>query len=498
MSGYQKQGPSGGWIDNDQTRPLTASELNGLDQAVYDVKRRVFDVVKDYGAKGDGSTDDTAAIQAAQADALAAKAWVYFPYGASGNYSVTGLTVSPHEKWVGDGAQDVSITYHGTSGGTLLQPAVSTSVTDYVQLRDLRFNGNNLADVGIYMPSCAEWKVWNVEVSSANVAQVKLYGQRSATGSLNPADTTYNKFYNLRAIGGSAAGVLLTGTKARTGTTTTLSSSLTSNATTVSVADTSAFASSGQLLIDDEWVNYSGKTATTFTGCTRGYWNSTAAAHSSAATVGVAARLSGGTSNLNMFVMPRCSSQTGRGIWIDQGSANYIAQPVGNLTTLQGIYLGWYANTIMGGTVENCGSGGTYQIDIDETTSEAHDNWIVGVHNGGNPGGGSGYAPSFTQNTMFGYGGIVRLYNSLHGEINTDGTIARGTGFTCVRNGTGDYTITFTKAMTGTPVVTATCVLTAGFVEISTRTSSSVRVLTFDTSGTAADRQFGFAAKVPS
>ena len=37
--------------------------------------------VKDYGAKGDGVTDDTDAIQAAYADAASTGGWLYFPHG---------------------------------------------------------------------------------------------------------------------------------------------------------------------------------------------------------------------------------------------------------------------------------------------------------------------------------------------------------------------------------------------------------------------------------
>jgi hypothetical protein len=59
---------------------------------------------------------------------------------------------------------------------------------------------------------------------------------------------------------------------------TTLSTALNASATTISVATTAAFSATGSLLIDSEIINYTGKTATTFTGCTRGYL-STATTH---------------------------------------------------------------------------------------------------------------------------------------------------------------------------------------------------------------------------
>ena len=48
---------------------------------------------------------------------------------------------------------------------------------------------------------------------------------------------------------------------------------------TLTVATTAAFAAAGTLLIDSEIITYTGKTATTFTGCTRGTAGSTAVSH---------------------------------------------------------------------------------------------------------------------------------------------------------------------------------------------------------------------------
>lgn len=84
--------------------------------------------VKDYGALGDGSTNDTTAIQAAITAAANVStaflaACVYFP---SGVYCTTGLTVpnsngsSASYKLVlkGDGAQASTITYYSSASGT--------------------------------------------------------------------------------------------------------------------------------------------------------------------------------------------------------------------------------------------------------------------------------------------------------------------------------------------------------------------------------------------
>lgn len=68
--------------------------------------------------------------------------------------------------------------------------------------------------------------------------------------------------------------------------TTTLGAAITdTTSTTITVADTSDFQSQGRIIIDSEVISYTGKTSTTFTGCTRGEEDTTAATHSNGATV---------------------------------------------------------------------------------------------------------------------------------------------------------------------------------------------------------------------
>lgn len=64
-----------------------------------------------------------------------------------------------------------------------------------------------------------------------------------------------------------------------------LNGSLTSVATTITVDSTANFASSGFIIIGSEIITYTGKTATDFTGCTRGAHGTSAAAHSDNADV---------------------------------------------------------------------------------------------------------------------------------------------------------------------------------------------------------------------
>ena len=66
---------------------------------------------------------------------------------------------------------------------------------------------------------------------------------------------------------------------------TTLDGALTDSATTITVASTTDFASSGTLFIGNEQITYTGTTSTTFTGATRGANSTTAIAHDSGTTV---------------------------------------------------------------------------------------------------------------------------------------------------------------------------------------------------------------------
>jgi hypothetical protein len=73
---------------------------------------------------------------------------------------------------------------------------------------------------------------------------------------------------------------------------TTLNGALSSSDTTITVVSTTGFAASGAIGIDGEYITYSGKTGTTFTGCTRGV-GSTARAYASGVTVNQYSNASG-------------------------------------------------------------------------------------------------------------------------------------------------------------------------------------------------------------
>jgi hypothetical protein len=70
-----------------------------------------------------------------------------------------------------------------------------------------------------------------------------------------------------------------------TGSSTTLNGDINSSVTTVTVASTAGFEDVGTITIDEENITYTGKTTTTFTGCTRGADSTAAASHTNGDTV---------------------------------------------------------------------------------------------------------------------------------------------------------------------------------------------------------------------
>jgi hypothetical protein len=67
---------------------------------------------------------------------------------------------------------------------------------------------------------------------------------------------------------------------------TTLSANINNSVTTIPVVSTADFITPGAILIGSEVISYTGKTPTSFTGCTRGQYGSSNAAHLSGAYVG--------------------------------------------------------------------------------------------------------------------------------------------------------------------------------------------------------------------
>ena len=108
----------------------------------------------------------------------------------------------------------------------------------------------------------------------------------------------------------------------------------------------------------------------------------------------------------------------------------------------------------------------------------------------------AGAAGAATWAVITGGGGGGGGQTFLTGRINSNGTVAAGSGFSCVRNASGDYTVTFSAAYATTPTVVALGLASGGaaLIELFAVSTTSFEVITFDSSFTDADRPWHFLA----
>lgn len=110
--------------------------------------------VKDFGAVGDGTTDDTAAIQAAITAVGAGR--LYFP---PGTYKITStLNMARYLTIEGAGYKSSIISYNGTGAGLKMASTINTSTGVYTRVCDIQIkctNGSNAA--GGYEDICGTY-----------------------------------------------------------------------------------------------------------------------------------------------------------------------------------------------------------------------------------------------------------------------------------------------------------------------------------------------------
>ena len=146
--------------------------------------------VKDYGAKVDGSTNDTVAVAAAFA-AAGVNSTVYFPAGIciTDQISLTGATAKTFVSIVGDG-MGASIIKHRTANDTSGVIALGTDSTD-ITIEGLTFDGNctaRQAGAHAVLLYGSRVRFYNNEIK--NCGQFSIY-----TGGGTPADMLINNNY---------------------------------------------------------------------------------------------------------------------------------------------------------------------------------------------------------------------------------------------------------------------------------------------------------------
>jgi hypothetical protein len=116
-------------------------------------------------------------------------------------------------------------------------------------------------------------------------------------------------------------------------TSSTLNGAINNSVTTITVVSTSAFTASGAIWINGEYITYTGKTGTDFTGCVRGADGTTAASQLSGAVVSQATAFPGWGEAYNSASVPvelRLWSQANFGeelLFSPRGGALYLWQP---------------------------------------------------------------------------------------------------------------------------------------------------------------------------
>jgi len=158
---------------------------------------------------------------------------------------------------------------------------------------------------------------------------------------------------------------------------TTLTANMTNNGTTpIHVTSTDGFISSGGLIIGSELIKYTGKTATTFTGITRGAYGSTNVAHTAGDSVSEAQTLASSSTSLPLTLLQTTVSN---GVSIDPADKTKIVHGTAGIYNIQfSIQMLTFDNTIDNVTIWFRLNG----VDIPYSAGIAT---IPAIH-GGNPG----------------------------------------------------------------------------------------------------------------
>lgn len=151
----------GATITNNETTKVTEIDLSSVGAST--VPTTYYNVKTDFGATGDGTTNDTTAVQnAINACQLAGGGTVFFP---AGTYKVTGLTVAGNVRLQGV-SDKTSIIYSVTNAAIIATSAVDYELPKFEDLRirgSVTAGGNQIGlkiDDATYGLRCVVRNVW--------------------------------------------------------------------------------------------------------------------------------------------------------------------------------------------------------------------------------------------------------------------------------------------------------------------------------------------------
>ena len=171
--------------------PIRQSDLDQFDQALFDLKGTVRNV-RDYGAKGDASTDDYSAIMAAHTAASSGDV-IYFPPPPGGAYKTNSeLAFTKAVALRGSGMEGFTKIIAGSSfSGTNVVSLSPASLTKGVAVRRLYIDATNA-------PTASALYINNAD--TPNVESVKTRGGLNGFHIGNSQNGMYFRCYNANPV----------------------------------------------------------------------------------------------------------------------------------------------------------------------------------------------------------------------------------------------------------------------------------------------------------
>lgn len=150
-----------------------------ITRLVQDRLREMSISVKDFGARGDGVTNDTAAVQAAITYAETIAGTVYFP---PGTYKITAALTCKRISLLGHHTQGVTIMGIGVGAGVYLVDynALAADVVEQVSIKNITIRSDNGSPNGVRLKNISYPKVEDVQLYTLTNG-ITLEGSRCFT-----------------------------------------------------------------------------------------------------------------------------------------------------------------------------------------------------------------------------------------------------------------------------------------------------------------------------